>query len=215
MKPIFIFIFLAGWIVAAGAPVRAANEGPLTLGQLLARVAEGNPDAAVAQARMAKARAKIGEADAAFLPRLVLGGAYSGSSNGATVFAYRGQQSSIPDGMDFNHPPESDNLNARLTAVMPLYAGGRSTAEREAARAGARAPARGWGGGPQLPGAGEGPRRPPRAASGAPLGGSTEGASGGSHLFVTGYKPCGRHSRINTISPMLENSATLGARKPV
>ena len=139
MKPMFIFIFLAGWIVAAGSPVRAANEGPLTLGQLLARVAEGNPDAAVAQARMAKARAKIGEADAAFLPRLVLGGAYSGSSNGATVFAYRGQQSSIPDGMDFNHPPESDNLNARLTAVMPLYAGGRSTAEREAARAGARA----------------------------------------------------------------------------
>ena len=34
-------------------------------------------------------------------------------------------------------------------------------------------------------------------------------------VFVTGYKPCGRHNRMATISPMLENSATFGARKPV
>ena len=35
------------------------------------------------------------------------------------------------------------------------------------------------------------------------------------HRLVTGYSPCGRHSRMATISAMLENSATLGARKPV
>ena len=34
------------------------------------------------------------------------------------------------------------------------------------------------------------------------------------HRLVTGYKPCGRHSSTATIKPMLENRATLGARKP-
>ena len=35
------------------------------------------------------------------------------------------------------------------------------------------------------------------------------------HRLVTGKRPCGRHSRIDAISRMLENSATFGARKPV
>ncbi|MCW5261315.1 hypothetical protein D5043_20625 [Verminephrobacter eiseniae] len=33
--------------------------------------------------------------------------------------------------------------------------------------------------------------------------------------LTTGYRPCGRHSRMAAISAMLENSATFGARKPV
>ena len=37
----------------------------------------------------------------------------------------------------------------------------------------------------------------------------------GAQRLVTGYRPWGRHSRMATISAMLENSATLGARKPV
>ena len=37
----------------------------------------------------------------------------------------------------------------------------------------------------------------------------------GAYRFATGYTPCGRHSNTATISAMLENSATLGARKPV
>ena len=36
-----------------------------------------------------------------------------------------------------------------------------------------------------------------------------------SAVRVTGYRPCGRHSKMATISPMFENSATLGARKPM
>lgn len=124
-------------VVIAALPVVAAE--PLTLGQALALAVKDSPEAGIAQARISRARAKLGEADAAFLPRVVLGGAYSGSSNGATVFAYRGQQASIPNGMDFNDTPDSDNLNAHLTALMPLYTGGQSTALREAARAGTRA----------------------------------------------------------------------------
>ena len=37
----------------------------------------------------------------------------------------------------------------------------------------------------------------------------------GFHRLVTGYTPCGRHSKMATINAMFENSATLGARKPV
>jgi len=33
------------------------------------------------------------------------------------------------------------------------------------------------------------------------------------HRFATGYSPCGRHSSTSTISPMLENITTGGARK--
>ena len=50
----------------------------------------------------------------------------------------------------------------------------------------------------------------------APWGVTPKAARGGIHyLLVTGYTPCGRHSRMATISAMLEKSATLGTRKPV
>ena len=131
-------IVLLGVYAVCSALAVTAGE-PLTLARVLALAAQGNPDAALAQARIEKARAQLGQAEAAFQPRVVLGGSYAGSSNGATLFAYRGQQASIPNGMDFNHPPDSDNLNVHLTALMPLYTGGQSTALREAARAGTRA----------------------------------------------------------------------------
>ena len=58
----------------------------------------------------------------------------------------------------------------------------------------------------------------PRATKGPlrGLGGrDREGAGGPHHRLVTGYSPRGRHSSTATISAMFENSATLGATKPV
>ena len=55
----------------------------------------------------------------------------------------------------------------------------------------------------------------PAALAASPFQGEGAKRLRGFHRLVTGYTPCGRHSKMATINAMFENSATLGARNPV
>ena len=108
---------------------------PWTLERALEQGLLHNPDARLAEQRMAAARAGLEQASAAFWPRLQLQSSYTRTDNPMTVFGSILNQRAYSPSLNFNNVPDVDDLNARGLVTVPLYAGGRNMAAREAARA--------------------------------------------------------------------------------
>ena len=87
-------------------------------------------DADIAQHRIATAQAVLGQANAAFWPKLQAGSSYSRTDHPVSVFGFALNQRSYSSALDFNDVPDADNLNVRGSLTVPLYAGGRNTAAR-------------------------------------------------------------------------------------
>jgi outer membrane protein len=114
--------------VAGGAELLTLDKGiELALAQ--------NPDARLADHRIAAARAALREANSAFWPKVQFRPSYVGTDNPASVFMSAINQREFTPGLDFNHPPTVDHLNVKGTVSVPLYHGGRMVAGREAATA--------------------------------------------------------------------------------
>ncbi len=118
---------------ACGLAAHAAE--PWTLERALDYALAHNPDARIAQQRIAGAQAGLEQANAAFWPRLQLESSYTRTDNPMQVFGSILNQRSYSPSLNFNDVPDVDNLNARGIATVPLYAGGRNVAERQAAKA--------------------------------------------------------------------------------
>lgn len=97
------------------------------------------PDARIARQRIHAAQAVLQQANAAFWPRVQLQSSYTRTDNPVSVFGTALNQRSYTPALDFNNVPDADNLNVRGLLTVPLYAGGRNSAGRSAARAGSRA----------------------------------------------------------------------------
>lgn len=97
------------------------------------------PDALIAQQRIVVSQAALGQANAAFWPRLQLGSSYTRTDHPVSVFGFALNHQSYSPALDFNNVPDADNLNVRGTLTIPLYAGGRNRAAQKAARAGSAA----------------------------------------------------------------------------
>lgn len=139
MRPSGLFLTLcsAGFILTSG--VAPAAE-PWTLERALDQALNHNPDMRLARQRIAAAQAGLEQANAAFWPRLQLQSSYTRTDNPMLVFGSILNQRAYPSaGLDFNHVPDVDDLNARGLVTVPLYAGGKNKAGREAARANAEA----------------------------------------------------------------------------
>lgn len=95
-----------------------------------------SPSARIAQHRIAAAQAVLGQANAAFWPKLQASSSYTRTDNPVSVFGFALNQRSYSPSLDFNNVPDADNLNVRGTVIVPLYAGGRNSAARKAAKAG-------------------------------------------------------------------------------
>ena len=120
-------------LVAAASLARAAE--PWTLERALGFALTNSPDARIAAHRIAAAQAGLDQARAAFWPRLALESGYTRTDNPMYSFGNILNQRSYSRDIDFNSVPDTDNLNVRGLLTVPLYAGGRSTAERTAAKA--------------------------------------------------------------------------------
>jgi outer membrane protein TolC len=112
-----------------------------TLERAIAFAVTNNPDARIAQRRIAAARAGIEQANSALWPQLQVQSSYTRTDNPMYVFGsilaqHSFNYSSPPD---FNDLPDMDDLNVRGTLSLPLYAGGRISAGRAAAKAGGEA----------------------------------------------------------------------------
>jgi outer membrane protein len=123
---------LAG--IAAGSLIARAAE-PWTLEQALAYALVHNPDARVAQQRITAAQAGLEQANSAFWPRMQVESSYTRTDNPMLAFGDILSQRSYSSSLNLNNVPDVDNLNARGIVTVPLYAGGRNVAGRQAARA--------------------------------------------------------------------------------
>jgi outer membrane protein len=116
---------------------RAAE--PWTLDRAIGHALTNSPDARLARHRIAGAQAVLMQANAAFWPQAQVQSSYTRTDHPVSVFGYALNQRSFQPGLDFNNVPDSDNLNVRGVITVPLYAGGRNKAGREAALAGRQA----------------------------------------------------------------------------
>jgi len=126
--PGILGVFLA-YSVAAGA------VEPWTLESALDYALAHNPDARIAQQRIAAAQAGLEQADSSFWPRLQARSGYTRTDNPMTVFGSILNQRSYSSSLNFNDVPAVDDLNAGGIVTVPLYAGGRNLAGRQAAKA--------------------------------------------------------------------------------
>ena len=113
---------------------------PWTLDRAIRHALTNSPDARIAQHRIAAAQAGLNQARAAFSPQLQFQSSYLRTDNPMLVFGSILNQRSIPSsGLDYNDVPDTDNVNVRGLLTMPLYAGGRNVATRDAAKANTQA----------------------------------------------------------------------------
>jgi len=123
-------------LLAVGAMVLIAQAAePWTLEHAVAFALTNSPDARIAAHRIAAAQAGIEQANSAFWPRLAFQSGYTRTDNPMYSFGNILNQRSYSPSINFNDVPDTDNLNVRGLVTMPLYAGGRSLADKTAAKA--------------------------------------------------------------------------------
>jgi outer membrane protein TolC len=119
----------------------AAAVEPWTLERAMDYALAHNPDAQIAQQRIAAAQAGLQQTDAAFWPRLQVQSSYTRTDNPMAVFgdilAQRAYDYASPP--DFNNLPYVDDANVQGIVTVPLYTGGRNAANRAAAKANTQA----------------------------------------------------------------------------
>lgn len=132
---------LAGALLGATLLSSSLFATQWTARDAVATALRHHPDAAIARERLTAAEAMITQARAAGLPQLSLSGRYTQTNSPMHAFGAILNQRAFTPGLDFNRPGRIDNLNVAGTVGVTLYSGGRTTASRRAAEAGARAAA--------------------------------------------------------------------------
>lgn len=122
-----------GVLVAGALAVNAAE--PWSLERALDYALAHNPDARIAQQRIAATQAGLEQANSSFWPRLQVQSSYTRTDNPMQVFGSILNQRSYSTSLNFNDVPDVDNLNTRGVVTVPLYTGGRNVAGRQAAKA--------------------------------------------------------------------------------
>jgi outer membrane protein len=128
--------FAAG-LLACAFTAQAANIW--TLERSLNYALTHNPEARIAQQRIAAAQAGLEQANSAFWPRLQVQTGYIRTDNPMLAFGSILNQRAYSSSLHFNDVPDVDNLNARGIVTVPLYASGRNVAGRQSAKANAEA----------------------------------------------------------------------------
>lgn len=127
-----LLAFVAG-LLAGASTTRAADIW--TLERSLDYALAHNPDARIAQQRIAAAQGGLEQANSAFWPRLQVQSGYTRTDNPMLAFGSILNQRSYSSSLNFNDVPDVDDLNARGIVTVPLYAGGRNVAGRQSAKA--------------------------------------------------------------------------------
>ncbi len=118
-----------------GVTLSGVAAEPWTLEQAIAYALSHSPDARLAQQRITAAQAGLQQANAAFMPQLQIRSSYVRTDNPMEVFGAALNQRKFSFDMNFNDVPDADNLNVKGLVTVPLYAGGRNLAGRDAAKA--------------------------------------------------------------------------------
>lgn len=132
------FVAALGLAGVLGA-LASASAGELwTLERCLDYVLTNSPDAVIAEKRIVAAQAGLQQANALAWPKLQFQSGYVRTDNPMLVLGSALNQHAFDAGLsDFNRLPDADNLNVKGLVTVPLYAGGRIKAGRQAAQAAA------------------------------------------------------------------------------
>ena len=117
----------------------AARGETWTLTEAVTTALARSPDARLAALRIEAAQALVEQAGAAARPQVSLQGRYTATNVALPAFGAILSQRAFAPGLDFNRPGRIDHLNTTGTVAYNLYDGGRTTAGRAAAQAGATA----------------------------------------------------------------------------
>jgi outer membrane protein TolC len=126
-------------LIAGLGTLAAAAAEPWTLERALGFAQTNSPDARIALQRVAAAQAGIEQANSAVWPKLSLQSSYMRTDSPMMSFGNILNQRSYSSGINFNDVPATDDMNVRGVLTMPLYTGGKITAEKHAAKAGSAA----------------------------------------------------------------------------
>lgn len=110
-------------------------EESLTLSQAIARALADSPDARIAASRIDASEAMLMQARAAFQPQVKVQTGYILTNQPVNVFGMALNQRSFSPSLDFNNVPDADNWMSGASLTLPLYAGGKNIAGRDAALA--------------------------------------------------------------------------------
>ncbi len=129
MNRVTASLFAWGVVLSVGA------AEPWTLREALGFARTNSPDARIALQRVAAAQAGLDQANSAFWPRLSFQSRYTRTDNPMLGFGHILNQRVYSPAIDFNDVPDTDDLNVRGVLDVPLYAGGKLSADRRAAKA--------------------------------------------------------------------------------
>lgn len=122
-------------LLALALTAASVTAETVTFDRAISEALSGNPNAQVAEARLAAAEAVLMQANAAFQPKLSVESSYLRTNQPVSVFGSVLNQRAFSPALNFNDVPDVDNWNARGVLSVPLYAGGRNVAKRDAALA--------------------------------------------------------------------------------
>ncbi len=137
MKRLLLFILL--WsMLATGSSLAAEPPVPevWTARAAVDFALHNSPDSRVASQRILEARALLQKAEVSFYPQIGLSGSYTQTDNPMYSFGNIINQGAYRDGIDFNAPGRTDNLNLGVGAEYRFYNGGQDLAHQAAAAAG-------------------------------------------------------------------------------
>jgi outer membrane protein len=120
-------------LAALAAPGLQGLES-LTLEEAIHRALADNPDARIAASRIEAAEGSLVQAKAAFQPQVRVQSGYVVTNQPVSVFGMALNQQSFSPALDFNDVPYADNWATGAIVTMPIYAGGRNVAGRDAAQ---------------------------------------------------------------------------------
>jgi outer membrane protein len=120
-------------LAALAAPSLQGLES-LTLEEAIHRALADNPDARIAASRIEAAEGSLVQAKAAFQPQVRVQSGYVVTNQPVSVFGMALNQQSFSPALDFNDVPHADNWATGAIVTMPIYAGGRNVAGRDAAQ---------------------------------------------------------------------------------
>jgi outer membrane protein TolC len=129
----------AALLVAAFALTARAQAQPLTIDEAVGIALTENPDARAAAERIGQAQARLGEATAAFYPRVDGRIVFARTDNPAQAFAMILNQRKFSFDLDFNNPGPTQDVRPEVVGAFPIFRGGQDYFRRQAATLGVEA----------------------------------------------------------------------------
>lgn len=130
--PLLLAVLISVPMFAAGSELAES----WTARRAITFARQNNPDSQLATQRIFEADALLKKSSATFYPQIELFGNYSQTNNPMYSFGNILNQGEFSQGIDFNNPGHTDNLEMAVGVEYRFYNGGQDLAHKNAAKAG-------------------------------------------------------------------------------